>query len=453
MTEHAKRMLVVSAVLLAIAWDAAARSWAAEPDVGPRDLLRQAGIDDSQFARLVDRKPWTPDEDELLEKVMFRLGSFPLGDVERWARRQIDFKLLAKSPEAERGQFFHLRGRVASIEVIRPPAEVARRFELEAYYRAEFVIDDRPDQQPAIVFTRVVPKAWRNGGKIDQPAGAWAMFLKLAHDAPDRPEPVFAAARIAWHPATLLGKLGMDTGLLDELGDRRAIVGSERECFYQMLAAVGRARPGELLAAADAGLRATGKDRYSVEPLFNDPAAERGSLVALSGTVRRAVRVRVEDPDIVKRFGIDHYYELYLFTDDSQGNPLVFCVRDLPEDMPSGDGPRYGESVRVAGFFLKSWSYRPGAGPEGERPEHARQLAPLLVGREPVWYPPPGTSSTTLVGAVAGAAFLLVLLGVWLVAWRYGRGDRRFRRRIRERHDPGEGVVSLEELNNGESSP
>jgi hypothetical protein len=163
--------------------------------------------------------------------------------------------------------------------------------------------------------------------------------------------------------------------------------------------------------------------------------------------------VRVEDPDIVKRFGIDHYYELYLFTDDSQGNPLVFCVRDLPEDMPTGDGPRYGESVRVAGFFLKSWSYRPGAGSDGQRPGNARQLAPLLVGREPVWYPPPGTSSTTLVGAVAGAAFLLVLLGVWLVAWRYDRGDRRFRRRIRERHDQGEGVVSPEELNNGESSP
>ena len=57
------------------------------------------------------------------------------------------------------------------------------------------------------------------------------------------------------------------------------------------------------------------------------------------------------------------------------------------------------------------------------------------------------------MGAVAGAAFLLVLLGVWLAAWRYGRGDRRFRRRIRERRDQDEGVVSLEELNNGESSP
>jgi hypothetical protein len=438
--QHAARFVVaVASTLLP-----AVTLFAAEPDAGPRDLLREAGIDDSQFARLVDRKPWTPDEDELLQKVMFRLRAFPLTSVERWTRRRIDFERLAASPEDERGQFFHLQGRVASIEVIRPPAEVARRFELEAYYRAEFVVEAGRERQPAVVFTRVVPKAWRGGGKIDQPAAARAMFLKLSSAEPGRPRPVFAAARIAWRPATPLGNLGMDAGLLDDLEDRRAIVAAERECFYETLAAVGRSQPGELLATADAELRARGKDHYSVEPLFNDPAGQRGNLVVLSGTVRRAVRVRVDDPDIVERFGIDHYYELYLFTDDSQGNPLVFCVRELPAGMPAGDEPHYGESVRVAGFFLKSWSYRPGGGGDAH-PGRARQLAPLLVGREPVWYPPPESSASILVGAVAGGVFLLILLGLWLAAWQLRRGDRQFRCRIRRRREPGDGAAPVDD--------
>ena len=94
-------------------------------------------------------------------------------------------------------------------------------------------------------------------------------------------------------------------------------------------------------------------------PLFNDagqPARAAGGIAG-HGAADRRDPPRPGDQDIVARFGIDHYYQVSLFTDDSQGNPLTFCVRELPEGMPYGNLPRYGETVRIAGFFFKTWSY------------------------------------------------------------------------------------------------
>ena len=61
-----------------------------------------------------------------------------------------------------------------------------------------------------------------------------------------------------------------------------------------MLAAVGRAEPGQLLRQAEAELpqvpRRVAPDRpgrppgYSVKPLFNEPETQRGRLVELLGT-------------------------------------------------------------------------------------------------------------------------------------------------------------------------
>ncbi len=196
------------------------------------------------------------------------------------------------------------------------------------------------------------------------------MFVKVGEKADGGASLVFAAPRLAWYPDDLLGRLGMDVGLLGGAEDPKSSgldTPAEREAFYQMLAAVGRAAPAELQRAAEKDLSQTpkkwlwtnpqGERQYSVVPLFNDPATQRGRLVELSGTARRIEEIRVTDPDLVTRFGIDHYYQVSLFTDDSQGNPVTFCLRQLPEGMPYGNLPRYGEAVRIAGFFFTTWSY------------------------------------------------------------------------------------------------
>lgn len=430
MVVHARPAAIAIAVLLAFA----SRSTAAATDSTGRRLLEMAGIDAAHWDVLANRQAWSRSEDELLHKVMFRLEQFSPSQIHRWAVHPIDVAALARSPETAQGEFFRLDGVVTSVDVLEPTPDMAARFELTHYYRVDFLLGNGQPPQRAIVFTRVVPQAWRAGGRVDQPAAATAMFLKIADADPARPVPIFAAPRIAWYPDTLLGQLGMDVGLLDDVVDRAALGPADRPCFYAMLEAVGRAAPGQLMAAADAELQRDGKTQSSVVPLFNDPAGQRGRLVALEGTVRRAARIAVDEPELRKQFGIDHYYELYLFTDDSQGNPVVFCVRELPDGMPLGDGRDYAESIRVAGFFLKSWAYRSAAADtEGAKPNE-RQLAPLLVGRKPVWRPATRPADNRPMAALAGGAVVLVLLTLWFVLWKVDRGDRRFKKHVLDKH-------------------
>jgi hypothetical protein len=171
--------------------------------------------------------------------------------------------------------------------------------------------------------------------------------------------------------------------------------------------------------------------RFSVAPLFNDAPNQVGQLVALAGTVRRARRVDVgtspdgTPSDVARRFGIDHYYELELFTDDSQNNPVTFCVRVLPLGFPLGDN--LSEPVHVAGFFFKTWSFKS----RGAVSSDARQVAPLLIGRGPVPIEVVPPNASTYAGCFVAALFLLVLAGIWLGGWWLARGDRRVRERSR----------------------
>ena len=422
---------------------------------GPREVLRAYGLDDAFWAGLRDGRPWHADEDEILLKVLYRVRGFALADIEGWSRGPPEPATLAASPADHRGEIFRLAGEVVSVSAVRPARDVAERFELPEYYACELLLAD--GGQPAVVFTPKVPKAWRAGGSVRQRAGAFGLFLKVGQPTPDaKPTPIFVAQRLAWHPPTLLGDLGMDMGLFDDVRQEdRAhdpdpqgkpahpnlaalrLAAEDRECFYQLLAAVGRAEPGRLEEAARERLRRAGRQADSVEPLFLQARQQQGRLVLLAGTVRQVLPVPVHEPDIVARFGIRQYYQMALFTDDSQNNPVVFCVRDLPEGMPSGEGDQYAEYVEVAGFFFKTWGYR--SREPADAPGKVRwQKAPLLIGRRPLWAPqrPPATDG--LCGAIAAGLLLAAALGGVGIAWRAWRRDRAFRRQALEaRFQPG----------------
>jgi hypothetical protein len=283
---------------------------------------------------------------------------------------------------------------------------------------------------------------------------------------------LLAAKRIAWHPtrvsepavshgAALLGAAGMDIGLLDEVVNHQTIRAQEREAFFQMVDAVGQmdvrqlirsaqenisavrqAWAGELEAAdlqrrrlAQSVVELADDGRYSVAPLFLAADSQVGRLVAFDGMARRAARIEVgvspegEPSDIVRRFGIDHYYELELFTDDSQNLPVVFCARELPLGFPTGNDIR--QPVRVAGFFFKSWRYQPlgaGASAEAAAGQAAQPplIAPLLIGPAPLPLPVE-QGRAAVVSWIGGGLFLLALAGIWVVAWSYARGDRKSR--------------------------
>ena len=443
---------------------------------GPRKLLARHDVGSNYFDNLIDGRPLggkeaVVDETEIMRQILYHVCRFRIWDVERWAGPLPNLAEMVADPESNRGQFYRLSGRATKAGVVRLDKETAMRLEMDRYYRCEVTLDSG---RLAVVFAERVPENWKLDKPIDHRASAFGMFLKFAGEENDNPLPVFVAPRLAWHPPTPLGDLDMDVGLLDDLIDRAGLArvrrkaledsddleyrraAREREAFYAMLAAAGRTEPGELLRQADEllaeapeKLKRKDADEFSVVPLFTEAAKQRGRLVVLTGYTRRVVKVRVEDPDIVARFGIKHYYELEMFTADSQQNPVAFCVRELPRGMSTSEGSQATENIRVAGFFFKTWAYSvptPADESESSRRGRRRHPAPLLIGRDLVWYPAEETPVNPLIGIVAGGLFALVLAGIWIGLWRYGRGDKAFHdRAIRTARGMDSGI-SLDEI-------
>ncbi|MDO4588042.1 MAG: hypothetical protein Q4C95_12235 [Planctomycetia bacterium] len=139
--------------------------------------------------------------------------------------------------------------------------------------------------------------------------------------------------------------------------------------------------------------------------LFQKPEQYQGIPVYLKGTVKRASLILINDPEIKKRFGMDHYYQLFLFADDSQGKPLILNLPELPEGMPVGISDDYREEIEFAGFFYKTWAYQTSkktsskssnksetgaqippkkAGEQNNSNEWIR--SPLLIGQDLIWH-------------------------------------------------------------------
>lgn len=383
---------------------------------------------------------WTADrlrDDEgqiALLSVLYAVRRFELVDIDRWALSGVTWQQLQANPDRYRGEFVHLSGTLASLEPISPPAPLAARFELRTYYRCQIEVGE-----PAIrttVFALEVPRAWTAAGQgkslVGQPVDFQGLFLGNSVDDAAAPAPVFVTPRLAWKADDLLGRLGMDAGLFDKLENRHPLSRAERESFYQLLAACERADKQELELATQGA-------PSDVVPLFNAPDTQHGKLVAIEGTARRAVPILVEEPDLVERFGIREYYEVEVFSDDSQGNPIVCCLLELPEGFPQGD--RIAERIRVPAFFLKTWAYRSAGAGEGKL-----QLAPLLVGRTATWIRPPAMSRNWWLGLTLGLLFLVALTGLWLTLWLVGRSDRHFEAARRAKDLGEQGAVDLDRL-------
>ncbi len=422
------------------------RAPAGEPDT-PRSWFELYGLDDSHFAKFVSGRPLDADEVEPLLKVIFRMRRFTPEQIAQWTQREWSAEELAQMPQSYQAEMYRLVGQAIDVEAITPAEEVASLFEMPEYYRCRIEL---ASGAKAEVYAASVPRAWlAGGGPFPARCEVSGVFLKTAAAATEeekRPELVFAAARVAWHPPTPLGNLQFDYGLFDQVVDRAP---PESEPFHEMLAAVRRSKRGELDRIAREQLKdladriphnqpaaegqgaivrqaSDGSWFYSVVPLFHDSEASRGRLVAVEGVARQVQKVVIDEPEIRQRYGIDHYYQVSLFTADSGVNPVIFCVLELPPDMPFGARDRYGEKVRIAGFMFKLWSYRidiPRGADEDSKTGRMRQRAPLLVARDLLWYPAPPPPPRSSLAAVIGLGFLAAatLLGWWALR----RSDRR----------------------------
>jgi hypothetical protein len=288
----------------------------------------------------------------------------------------------------------------------------------------------------------------------------------------------------------LLARQGMDVALLDDVKQRQPFVkpnvSREGEAFYQCLAAlatvdrqelemlteqtvaatalqwlakkpIAQQRRAELqqeltatndsterealeqdletarrdLALATAVEKQADRKLSSVAPLFLQPDGHVGELVRIEGVARRAVRIPT--PGVAEsqvstsgKLSLDAYYEMDVFTADSQDLPVVCCVSRLPAEFPVGDKIR--EPVRVDGVFFKSWRYRSRKnidGP-GETDRQQRMYTPVVVGGVPTWLRTT-TSGQNRWGLWGGIGFLAALIVFWVVMFRLAERDRRRR--------------------------
>jgi len=406
---------------------------AAAPLAGPRPLLKLLGVSDSHFRSLRSGRPLVPDEQEAVWRVLFALRRFTPGQIHAWQRPGSVLSRMMQQPDRYQGEMVRVAGRVLAVERVPIIPEVQERFAFKEYYACTLRVEASPITATCLALR--VPRAWLERPPLDERAECAGVFLKVAA-APEGPQAVLACQRLRWYQAGLLGELGFDAGLWDDvrvwnprlpanaprherLANERSLNlnDEDRECFYELLAALARISPRKLLARAE--------QQPSMVELFNHPARQQGKLVAVTGVLRRAVLVRVEDADVAQRLRVDHYYELEVYPPEAQGNPLVFCVRRLPPGLVPGE--KLSETVRVAGVFFKSWGFVPRGEPEGK--PRRKQVAPLLIGLEPQLVPPPSLDR----GPAAAVAVVVLLLGVAALLaylWYERRTSERFRQRV-----------------------
>jgi hypothetical protein len=446
------------------------------PGAALREVLAGLGFGDDFFAGFTDGQAIDPAEREKLLTLLSRLPQIAKPTLEGAAQHPSTLRRLRLNSPSSRGDVYHLRvGRVSRVQREELPDDLKARFGFTHYFRCQAVLVGEPCE----IYTLAVPAAWKLNRTIDEECSAWAMFVKELpkpaieapredaeaddEDRPDRPNTagddaaplLFVSERVAWHPTTLLGFLSVDYGLFDGVRDRTPL--TEREVFYQLLASAGRMTdeylqtqvdrliradrasldrlvrnrdlPSKMRADAQRGWQRIQEGASDVAPLFDDPASQRGRFSVFQGEATRAVEVHVDDPDVAKRFGIDHYYEIDFVTPDSENKPLVCCVTRIPPNLPLGN--EIHEQVQVAGFFLKSAecasrSANPSSSGEAAtvREKEAKQITPLLVATTvtvltPVRFQVP-TQSLQLA-----AGLLLVFAGFGSAMWYVQSSDRR----------------------------
>ena len=442
-------------------------AWGGESQSDFHEILALAGWDEAAYAQFAPAVPLSETETNHALKLLRRLRSFDALSLDRWTNRDIKPGEVVNHPQAYRTELIRFSGRVVSARRVRIADHGGAGLEMQDYYLCDVITNE--DDVLMEVITGNVPPAWLGVENLDEPVAVSGIVLKRSSDNLTIPQLVIVAPHVAWYPTAIspanpsfaqavLGSLDFDVGLLADISNGRAIRGEEREAFYQMLSAMSRVGPQQLIRFAERNLpwfakrweeklkadphdllaevvvRQAEQGRYAVAALFNDADSQIGNLVVLEGVVRRVVRIEVgttgsgQLSDIARRFEIEHYFELDLFTEDSQNHPVVFCALDLPSGFPVG--AKIHEPVRMAGFYFKSWLHHTRQGKEaGQRSTSRRQLAPLLISPGPVWVKEAVGQTSVVTSLIGGGLSVLVFVGLWVAVWWFGRSDREFHRR------------------------
>ncbi len=425
-------------ILLVLLAPAAGVTRAADRPVSPpANYLATWKLDRPARAALEAPGPWTVEKLQICLRLLARLGLAPPDAFAAWSEAATPVADTLPEPG---DAFVRLEGRaVFAAPLMLPPeqAEIANRPALD-------VVRVKTAAGLVDVIADAIPQAWPRWKPLDEPVTVTGLAISTAPGP--RPEPtdgastawpadpaglLVAARRVAWHPATPLGTLGMDYGLFDTVDDGKKLVAGDTDAFYALLAAAGRGTQVALEEAAGPPADAIAL----IDPARRWFAEHRGDPVTFQGTARRATRIQIDEPRRRREIGGDHYWELFVFVPTSlikvndrlqDTYPIVCCVRDLPKGMPTGQ--QINEQVRVSGFAMKRYAYPLPKVQGTVEVDASRQETPLVIGKRALWVPEPSNAAaTSLLGwvflALAGLVGLVLAFG----AWRFNR-DARFAR-------------------------
>lgn len=429
-------------VLLVLVAPAAGVARAVDRVAGtPADYLATWKLDRPARAALEAPGPWDMAKLQVCLRLLARLALAPPDALAAWADAAVPVATALPEPG---DAFVRLEGRaVFAAPLALPPeqAEIANRPALD-------VVRVKTAAGLVDVIADAIPKAWPRWQPLDEPVTVTALAVSTAPGP--RPEPpagtsaswpadpaglLVVARRVAWHPATPLGALGMDYGLFDTVDDGKKLVTGDTDAFYALLAAAGRGTQSAIDEAAGPPADAV----TLIDPARRWFAEHRGDPVTFQGTARRATRIQVDEPRRRREIGGDHYWELFVFVPTSlikindrlqDTYPIVCCVRDLPEGMPTGQ--QINEQVRVSGFAMKRYAYPLPKVQGADEGDTTRQETPLVIGKRALWVPEPSNANaTSLLGWVFLGLACLVGLVLAFGAWRFNRDARIARQRQR----------------------
>lgn len=437
----ASHLFLASCLLLAQVVDSVPAT--SEPEGSFQQLLDVVGISEAQLTAIssdnLNDANW-----DVVAQLISRLKQSPEGDLDRWTRSSTnDFT------SESVGDLFDVRGVAVEVEPLDLPQAIAERLELKQFFLCRFQLEDGREKT---VLTPTLPKKWLATKSRDQSIAFRGVLVGAGQ--------AFVATHLSWFPKSgipdgqsLLAAHGMDASLWDEIVQRSPFIspdkGREALAFYSSLIAI-KAIPQSLLSQrtseamrqlaartptgttqlekqlASAVKEQAAKGLSSVAPMFLEPQSHVGELVRIEGTARRAIRIAVNDNFLAsKQPSIREYFELEVFTEDSQNLPIVCCVPSLPAGFPTGDAIR--EGVRIDGVFFKSWRYRSRkvVDAPGETTTQQQSYTPVIVGAM-TWLQVPPAQPNWWGLAVGGGLFAAMMIGLLRLMTSF-RNDRRVR--------------------------
>ena len=439
------RTVATAIVLCAVAASLACPGSAADAEAPAAAPLTAAAYLDRFDVAAADREAvgtidaWSEERLDIGLRILARLTSAPPELRIAWARAAVPPETVVAAAVSESDQPIHVVGQAVLVRELPLSPDLSERHARQTVHLVRIVDSDG---LAVDVLAEHVPEAWARDIAIDEPADAVGILLARGTGPPlepgnEAPSLTLVSPRVAWRPGTPLGSLGMDYGLFDGVQDGRKLLASDADAFYDMLAAAGRATPEGLETAAGG----VSDVLELIDPQVQWLETHRGNPVRIRGTARRAIRIAIDDPFRRSQLGTDHYWEVYVFVRTptpvqihgrvQDTYPMVACVRELPQGMPTGE--RISEEVDVAGFAFKRYRYPTAAGrgaagrDAAGRDAATDQESPLIVGRTLRWFPDTEPPAARQLDRVLGPVLIVLILLLVVAGWATSARSRKHR--------------------------